>query len=149
MLELTPDFTTCGINAAIIAEEVNWIMGYANQKEIEMTTTLIVGFIKDLPDTLLTPCEKGIPEQIQALEEWVDSLTSDVPALLATIAKNLALHSDVVSSTIADIKAKIEAEDFMTVGKDCAYLIEIVTGKVQPEQKENDSLETYMFMVPF
>ena len=37
----------------------------------------------------------------------------------------------------------------MTVGKDCAYLIEIVTGKVQPEKEENDSLETFMFMVPF
>ena len=58
---MVPDFTTCGINAAITLEEVNWIMGYANKKEIEMTTTLVVGFLKDLPDLLLNPCEKGIP----------------------------------------------------------------------------------------
>ena len=115
-----------------MAEEFNWILGYANQKQIKMTTKLIVAFIKDLPDTLITPCEEGIPEQIHALEEWVDSLTSDLPSLLATIAKNLALHTEAVSSVVSDIQAKIGADDYMSVGKDCAYLIELATGKVQP-----------------
>ena len=31
-LEKVPDFTTCAIDAAIMAEEFNWILGYANQK---------------------------------------------------------------------------------------------------------------------
>ena len=97
-----------------------------------MTTTLVVGFLKDLPDLLLKPCEKGIPEQIHHLDEWVDSLTSDVPALIATIAKNLAKYNEAVSYLVDDIKAKIEAKDFMTAGKECAYLIEVATGKVEP-----------------
>ena len=66
---MVPDFTTCGINAAITLEEVNWIMGYANKKEIEMTTTLVVGFLKDLPDLVFNPCKSAIPDQIHALEE--------------------------------------------------------------------------------
>ena len=115
-----------------MAEEFNWILGYANQKQIKMTTKLIVAFIKDLPDTLITPCKEGIPDQIHELEDWVDSLTSDLPSLLATIAKNLALHTEAVSSVVSDIQAKIGADDYMSVGKDCAYLIELATGKVQP-----------------
>ena len=44
-------------------------MGYANKKEIEMTTTLVVGFLKDLPDLVFNPCKSAIPDQIHALEE--------------------------------------------------------------------------------
>ena len=97
-----------------------------------MTTKLVVGWIKDLPDTLVTPCKTGLPEQFHALIEWVDSLTSDLPALLETIAKNLALHTEAVSSIVADIQAKIAAENYQTVGKDVAYLLELATGKVKP-----------------
>ena len=131
-LEKVPDFMTCGINAVIMAEEVNWIMKYASAKDIGFTTKLIVGFIKDLPDTLITPCKSGITEQFEELKEWVEGLTSDLPSLLETIAKNLALHTQTVATIIADIQAKSAADDFMSVGKDVAYLIELATGKVEP-----------------
>ena len=131
-LEKVPDFMTCGINAVIMAEEVNWITKYASAKDIGFTAKLIVGFIKDLPDTLITPCKSGIPEQFEELKEWVEGLTSDLPSLLETIAKNLALHTQTVAAIIADIQAKSAADDFMSVGKDVAYLIELATGKVEP-----------------
>ena len=97
-----------------------------------MTTKLAVGWIKDLPDTLVTPCKTGIPEQFNELIAWVESLTSDLPALLKTIAKNLASHTEAVSTVVADIYAKLAIEDYQTVGKDVAYLLELATGKVQP-----------------
>ena len=61
-LEKVPDFMTCAIDAAIMAEEVNWIMKYVSTKDIGFSTKLIVAFIKDLPDTLITPCKSGLPE---------------------------------------------------------------------------------------
>ena len=97
-----------------------------------MTTKLAVGWIKDLPDTLVTPCKTGIPEQFNELVAWVKSLTSDLPALLETIAKNLASHTEAISAVVADIYAKLATEDYQTVGKDVAYLLELATGKVQP-----------------
>ena len=131
-LEKVPDFYACAIDAVIMAEEVNWIFKYASFKDIGFSTKLIVGFIKDLPDTLITPCKSGLPEQFQELKEWAESLTHDIPKLLETIAENLALHTQTVTTIIADIQAKSAADDYMSVGKDVAYLIELATGKVEP-----------------
>ena len=55
-----------------------------------------------------------------------------MPALIATITKNLAKYSDAVSYLVNDIKAKITAEDFVGAGKECAYLVEVAIGKVEP-----------------
>ena len=131
-LEKVPDFYSCVIDAAIMAEEINWISKYASTKDIGFSAKLIVGFIKDLPDTLITPCKSGLPEQFDELKEWVESLTTNIPKLLETIAENLALHTQTVSAIIDDIHTKSAADDYMSVGKDVAYLIELATGKVEP-----------------
>ena len=126
-----PDFTQCAIDGAIIAEEVNWILGYVHQKDYVMVVKLIIGFIQDLPGTLVSPCKAGIAEEFDLLKDWVEGLFDDVAKLLETVAKNLIMHTETLTRLVGEIEASADADNYYTVGKDVADLLVLATGPIQ------------------
>ena len=53
-LEKVPDFYSCVIDAAIMAEEFNWITKYASTKDIGFSAKLMLALSK-IFQTLLSP----------------------------------------------------------------------------------------------
>ena len=92
-----PDFSQCEVDGAIIGKEVQWILGYVHKKEYPMVVKLIIAFIKDLPDTLISPCKAGISDEFDLLEHWIEGLFHDVGKLVEKVAKNLLLHTEALT----------------------------------------------------
>lgn len=125
-----PDFTQCGIDAAIIYKEIGWILGYVHKKEYVMVVKLLVAFVEDLPDTLVSPCEAGISDEFNLLKNWVEGLFEDPGKLIETVAKNLLMHTETLASLVGKIESSAAQDDFFSVGKDVADLFVLATGPI-------------------
>ena len=132
-----PDFRTCEIDGAIMAEEVKWILGYVHQKEYVMVVKLIIGFIMDLPGTLVSPCKAGIGEEFDLLKNWTEGLFQDVGKLVETVAMNLLLHTESLTHLVDEIEASAQADDYFKVGKDIADLLVLAAGPIQKASLED------------